>query len=240
MSNDSGHQSRRRQEPAASLTPTLRGNPPVFLTPLVGRAEDLEAVRALLQRPDVRALTLVGPGGVGKTRLGLAVATSLGASFSDGVCFVSLAPLRDPHLVLPTIAQHLRVREMGETPILDLLITALRNKHLLLLLDNLEHLLTAAPSLAHLLAACPRLTLLITSRAVLHMEGEYTFPVSPLAVPNLAQLPQQETLAEVPAVTLFLQRAQALQSDFQLNAANTQAVADICVRLSTITQCLRE
>ncbi|HLW00251.1 MAG TPA: LuxR C-terminal-related transcriptional regulator [Ktedonobacterales bacterium] len=231
MSTNSGHQSERQQEPAASLTPTLRGNPPVFLTPLVGRAEDLEAICALLQRPNVRALTLMGPGGVGKTRLGLAVAQALRASFSDGACFVSLAPLRDPQFVLSAIAQQLEVKETGGRPLLDLLSTALEHKHLLLLLDNLEHLLVVAPSLAQLLAACPRLMLLATSRAVLRMEGEHTFSVPPLAVPDLLHLPKQEALAELPAVALFLQRAQALQSDFQLNDTNAQAVADICVRL---------
>jgi predicted ATPase/DNA-binding CsgD family transcriptional regulator len=221
----------RGQREKAPPAPALRGNPPVFLTPLLGREQDIEAVCALLQRPDVRALTLVGPGGVGKTRLGLAVATRLSASFSDGAWFVSLAPLSDPHLVLPTIAQHLRVREVGETPILDLLITALGHKHLLLLLDNLEYLVAAVPNLVHLLAACPRLTLLITSRAVLHMEGEHTFQVPPLVVPDLTQLSKQEALAELPAVALEKQRAQALQSDFLLTAANVQAVAEICVRL---------
>jgi predicted ATPase/DNA-binding CsgD family transcriptional regulator len=231
MSDYSGYQSNGQQEPAAPLTPVLRGNPPVFLTPLLGRVQDIEAVCVLLQRPDVRALTLVGPGGVGKTRLGLAVATSLGASFGDGACFVSLAPLRDPQLVLSTIAQQLNVNEAGERPLLDLLITALETKHLLLVLDNLEHLVAAGPSLAHLLAACPGLTLLVTSRAVLRMEGEHTFSVPPLALPDLTRLPKQEALAELPAVALFLQRAQALQSDFQLSAANAPSIAEICVRL---------
>ncbi len=220
-----------QQEEAPAPAPAVCGNAPVFLTPLLGREQDIEAVCALLQRPDVRALTLVGPGGVGKTRLGLAVATQVSASFADGGYFVSLAPLSDPQLVLSTIAQQLDVKEVGEQPTLDLLTSALRKKHLLLLLDNLEHLVAAVPSLAHLLAACPGLTLLATSRAVLRMEGEHTFSVPPLAVPDLTHLPEQEALAELPAVALFLQRAQALQSDFLLTAANAQAVAEICVRL---------
>lgn len=215
-------------QPAARI---VHGNPPAFLTPLLGREHEVKQACAVLQHPDIRVLTLVGPGGVGKTRLGLAVATQLSASFADGVYFVSLAPLNDQAFVLSTIAQQLAVKETGEQPLLDLLITALHTKHLLLLLDNLEHLVTIAPSLARLVAACPRLTLLVTSRAVLRLEGEHTFPVPPLALPNLTHLPGQEALVEQPAVALFLQRAQAIQPGFLLTAENAQAIAEICVHL---------
>src|SRR5258708_8778189 len=118
--------------------PPLRGNPPIFLTPLLGREQEVERVCALLQRPDVRVLTLVGPGGVGKTRLGLAVATQMRAFFGNGVCCVSLAPISDPQLVLSTIAQQLEVKEEGEQAILTLLTSALRAQPLSLLLHNLD------------------------------------------------------------------------------------------------------
>ncbi|GLV60065.1 hypothetical protein KDH_68880 [Dictyobacter sp. S3.2.2.5] len=212
-------------------TPELCGNAPVFFTPLLGREQDVERVCALLRQPNVRLLTLMGPGGVGKTRLGLMVATRMRASFDDGACFVSLAPISDARLVLPTIAQQLGVKEEGERPILDLLIAALRDRHLLLLLDNMEQVAAAGPLLVDLLAACPRLKLLITSRALLHLDGEQAFSVQPLALPNLQRLPGQEVLAVQAAVALFVQRAQALQSDFRLTDANAPAIAEICVRL---------
>ena len=208
-----------------------RGNPPVFLTPLLGREQDVAQVYALLQRSEVRVLTLVGPGGVGKTRLGLAASLRLCALFKDGVCFVSLAPTSDPQLVLPALAQQLEVKEAVGQSVLSSLTAALQDRCLLLLLDNMEQIVAAAPLLAELLAGCPHLKLLITSRAVLRMDGEHLFTVAPLALPDLTQLPDQETLAQQAAVALFLQRAQAMQPDFLLTAANARAVAQICVRL---------
>ncbi|GHO84950.1 protein kinase domain-containing protein [Dictyobacter formicarum] len=212
-------------------TPVMRGNAPAFLTPLLGREQDVEHVCTLIQRPDIRILTLAGPGGVGKTRLGLEIASRLCASFEDGVCFVSLAPISDAQLVLSTIARQLEVKEAGEQSILDLLIAALRDRHLLLLLDNLEQVVAAGPRLAELLAACPRLKILTTSRALLHLDGERVFSVQPLALPDLQQLPAQDVLAQQAAVALFLQRAQALQPDFRLTATNAPVIAEICVRL---------
>ena len=142
---------------------------PAPLTPLVGREQESVAVCTLLCRREVRLVTLTGTGGVGKTRLAMHVATEVQADFPDGVFFVSLAPLSDPTLVLSTIAQGLDVKESGARPLLDLLIADLRDKHLLLCLDNFEHLLPAAPQLTDLLTACPHLTMLVTSRAVLHV-----------------------------------------------------------------------
>ncbi|GCE06024.1 protein kinase domain-containing protein [Dictyobacter aurantiacus] len=210
---------------------SLRGDAPVFLTRLLGREQDIERIRALLQRPDVRAVTLLGPGGVGKTRLGLAVAQHLCPVFRDCACFVALAPVRDPHLVLSAIAQQLSIQEEDEQPVLRLLIAALRAQQLLLVLDNMEQVVAAAPLLAELLAACPGLKLLITSRALLHLPGEHSFLVQPLALPDLAHLPDHEFLAQQAAVAMFLERAQAMRPDFALTAENAGVVAEICVRL---------
>jgi predicted ATPase/DNA-binding CsgD family transcriptional regulator len=205
---------------------------PAPLTPLVGRERESAAVCALLCRPEVRLVTLTGTGGVGKTRLAVHVATEVLADFPDGVCFVSLASLSDPALIIPTIAQVLDVRESGAGPLPDLLIADLREKHLLLCLDNFEHLLPAAPQLTDLLTTCPHLAMLVTSRAVLHVQGEHLFPVPPLAVPDLTRLPPTaETLLSSAAVALFLQRAQAVQPTFQITSTNARPIASVCIRL---------
>jgi predicted ATPase/DNA-binding CsgD family transcriptional regulator len=205
---------------------------PTPLTPLVGREQESAAVCALLCRPEVRLVTLTGTGGVGKTRLAVQVATEVRADFPDGVFFVSLAPLSDPALIIPTIAQVLDVRESGARTLPDLLTADLREKYLLLCLDNFEHLLPAAPQLTDLLSACPHLTILVTSRAVLHVLGEHRFPVPPLAVPDLTQLPSTaETLLSSAAVALFLQRAQAVQPTFQITSMNARPIASVCIRL---------
>jgi len=206
-------------------------NLPAPLTPLVGRQQEVEAVCALLRHPEVRLVTLTGTGGVGKTRLGLAVGTNLLDDFADGVCFVPLAPMSDADLVIPTIAQALGIKEAGERTFADLLHAHVRDKRLLLLLDNFEQVLAAAASLSALLADCPQLKLLVTSRAVLHLHGEHEFPVPPLALPDLAHLPESETLAAYAAVTLFLHCAQAASPGFQATPANIRAIAEICVRL---------
>src|SRR2546425_4600677 len=129
-------------------------NLPAQLTPLIGREQEIQAACALLGQPEVRLVTLTGTGGVGKTRLGLQVATDLLDDFADGVCFVPLAPISDPNLVVPTIAQTLGVKEAGEQPLSDLLPAYVRDKHLLLLLDNFEQVAAAAPRLSDLLSVC--------------------------------------------------------------------------------------
>ena len=206
-------------------------NLPIQPTPLIGRAQEIATVAQLLRREDIRLVTLTGSGGTGKTRLALQVAAELSDVFSDGVYFVNLAPLNDPARVVPLIAQTLDIKEVAGQSLLDLLKGVLYWKHLLLLLDNFEQVADAAVDVAGLLAVCPHLKVLVTSRMSLHVRGEQEFAVPPLAVPDLKHLPGLVALSQYEAVALFIQRAQAVKSEFQVTNANAPAVAEICTRL---------
>src|SRR6266702_3433206 len=206
-------------------------NLPLQPTPFIGREKEVNAVQPLLLRDEVRLLTLTGPGGTGKTRLGLQVAAQLSDHFADGVFFVNLAPISDSTFVVPAIAQTLDLKETGEQPLQDLLQASLQDRQLLLLLDNFEQVLGAAEHVADLLAACPRLKVLVTSRFVLHVRGEQEFAVPPLAVPNPTHVPDLVALSQYEAVALFISRAQAVKPDFQVTHANALAVAVICAHL---------
>jgi predicted ATPase/DNA-binding SARP family transcriptional activator len=205
-------------------------------TPFVGREKELAEVRALLVRPEVRLLTLTGVGGTGKTRLALQVAAGLAtagtaAGYRDGVYWVALAALRDPALVVPTIAAALGVRESGEMPLLEALKYALRDRERLLVIDNFEQVVEAATAVGELLSAVPRVKVLATSRAPLHVYGEHVYAVPPMEVPQPQAPPSLERLAQADAVLLFLQGAQRAQPGFSLDKENAPAVAEICARL---------
>ena len=213
------------------LTPPFvtRDTLPALLTALVGREREVAAVVALLRTPDVRLVTLTGPGGVGKTRLGIAAAAVAAPAFDDGVVFVPLALVSDPALVLPAIAHALDVWEASDRPLMDSLIAALHGPRLLLM-DNVEHLLPAAAEIAQLLTACPQLTILATSRSPLHLSGEHCYLTPPLALPPGDRLPTW-SLATFGATAFFVERARAVSHDFIPTNEDAAAIVNICRRL---------
>ncbi len=243
---------RTEDEPVASATHSIQQQlpvstdvprPPLFnlpasFTSLVGRAREVAEVADQLRLPGTRLLTLTGPPGSGKTRLGIAVAEALRPDFADGVHYLSLAPITEPALVYSALAHSLGIVEStdsrdaaAEYPQLRTLTDFLQPRQLLLVLDNFEHLLAAAPPLNALLQAAAGLKILATSREMLHLYGEFEYPVSPLALPDEQGDRSPSRFVESPAVQLFVERAQAVQPSFELTAPNANAVAQLCVQL---------
>jgi predicted ATPase/DNA-binding CsgD family transcriptional regulator len=199
-------------------------NLPYPPTPLIGRDVELRQLDELLHQDDVPLITLTGTGGSGKTRLALETAAHARQDFRDGVFFVDLAVISDPLLILPAIAQTINVKT-------EKLKENLHNKQLLLLLDNFEHLMEAAPAVADLLVACPDPKFLITSREVLRLRGEHELSVLPLSLPVSRHTTSANEIEKSPAVTLFVQRAKAVDASFRLNDDNARFIAEICRRL---------
>jgi len=209
-------------------------NLPTPLTSLVGLEPALETLIPTFLNKEVRLLTLLGPGGIGKTRFGIELAHRLANQFADGVCFVDLTILHDPALVAATIAQALGLKELGSEQTEAQLKAYLRDKEFLLLLDNFEHLMAAALLVTDLLAAAPNLKILVTSRSALHVYGEYEYTLAPLALPSPDSLQELKQLSQSAAATLFIQRAQAVNAAFTLNTENFKAVAELCLQMEGI------
>ncbi|MCU0492534.1 MAG: tetratricopeptide repeat protein [Chloroflexaceae bacterium] len=207
------------------------GRLPTPLTPLIDRVDELHELRRLLERSHTRLVTLVGPPGIGKTRLALHVAASVQSSFADGVAFVELAAVQQADGVLPAIAQSLGLKLSDSRRAQQALAALLGNKQLLLVLDNLEQVVGVGPALVELLQLAPRLSMLATSRIALGVSGEQQYPVPPLELPAPHQAQSPEDLLNIPAVQLFVTRVQAVQPQFMLTSANAAAVASICMRL---------
>ena len=206
-------------------------NLPAQTTPFIGREHEIRAIKEQLSIAKVRLLTLSGVGGTGKTRLALQAAADMVDEFEHGVFFVPLAALRDPALMLQTIAQAFDVREVAGRQLKEQLKDHLRGKQMLLVLDNFEQVIDAAPLLTELLSAAPGLKVLVTSREVLRLSGETDYPVPPLSLPDLRRLPPLNRLTQYEAVALFIERAVAVKPAFTVTNENAAAVAEICYRL---------
>jgi predicted ATPase/transcriptional regulator with XRE-family HTH domain len=220
------------RDSATPRSPIVPAPVPEPITSLIDREDEVRAIAAYLQPGSgYRLVTLTGPGGVGKTRLATHVATNVQGTFADGVAFVPLAGLTDPHQVLGAMATALGIRELPDRAPLDLLSRQLQERQVLVVMDNFEHLLAAAPGVAGLLATCRELTVLATSRAPLHVSGEHEYAVRPLSLPDPAGTYSPTEITQFPAVTLFVRQARAVQPQFAVVEANSAAVAAICSRV---------
>ncbi len=215
-------------KPIRSLTPRPT-NLPAQLTSFVGREEHVHEICQRLRQPNVRLLTLLGPGGIGKTRLSMQVGTNLLDEYEDGVFFIPLAPLSQTDAVAKAIAQALKIEEVPKTPLLETLKAAIQPRQMLLIFDNFEHILDAAPLVNDLLSAGARVKALATSRESLFIYGERTYTVPPLKLPQPGDSPDQ--LAQSAAAKLFIERIQEMQPEFVLSENSAQDVVTICRHL---------
>jgi class 3 adenylate cyclase len=217
--------------PALKTLDNRPNNLPVQQTALIGRERELADLEALMRRPEVRLVTLTGPGGTGKTRLAVQAAADLLDEFPDDAYLVDLAPISDPQLVLPTIAHMLGLTESGGQPLSETVTAFLRDKRLLLVLDNFEQVIAAAPVVQDVLKGAGGVKVLVTSRVVLRLYGEQEYPVPPLAVPERREVPSLEALSQYAAAELFIARAQRIKPAFTVTNETAPALAEICVRL---------
>jgi predicted ATPase len=221
----------RLPSPAANSDRRIPRSLPIASTSLIGRRHDIAEVSKLLKTPGVRLVTLTGPGGIGKTRLAVAVGAHLEDRYPQGVAFVPLASISRPGLVLPHVAAALGASIEGTRQPADVVAEHIAETPTLFVLDNLEQVIGVGPELDQLLARCVELKMLITSRTVLRLRAEHEYPVGPLTVPTFAGRPPIEELASLPAVQLFIDRARAVRRDFALTENNALSVAEICRRL---------
>jgi predicted ATPase len=217
--------------PRETLVPARLAPLPVPRSRLIDREQERAQTQALLQRDDVGLVTLTGPGGVGKTRVAMQVASDLASRFADGVAFISLAALKDATLVVPTVARALGVSQTGDDSQEEQLLAYLEPRDVLLVLDNAEQVVSAAPLAAQALELAPQLKLLITSREPLRVRDEQLVPVPPLALPDPAHILDLEHLVQIPAVALFVEHAREARPDFALTAENAATIVEICQRL---------
>jgi predicted ATPase/transcriptional regulator with XRE-family HTH domain len=228
----------RRGQAAASHAPLVATSLPSFdspisslplsLTPLLGREKEVETLTKIISRPDVRLVTLVGAPGVGKTRLAIHTANEIAGLFAHGAVFADLSPIAEPKDVLITLASTLGVQGSSDVPLMVQVISTLRHKNLLLVIDNFEHVIDASPQLVQLLGNAPQVKALVTSREALRISGEHEFTVEPLPVPGQGN---DSGLIDYAAVQLFAQRAQAVDSNFRLTLENLKSISEICRRL---------
>jgi predicted ATPase len=229
----------RFARPVPAVGPDRRPAPlPAPLTPIIGREDEIAAVEALLRNPDVRLVTLLGPGGIGKTRLAIEVARRMlaasGPGDPDGASFTDLSAVRNAAGWPAAVTAALGIRPEGTRPVLDLLIDRLQGQRLLLVLDNVEQLVAAASDLGALLAACPTLTALVTSRIALRLHGEHEVPLAPLPAPPDGPGADAGEVGRSAAVRLLVARARQVRPDFAVTPDNAAAVAELCRRLDGI------